>query len=424
MPVNAYCIKVILVVVPDKTAISRLPNWAEKEKTMENPARLDPEIDILIGESSPLQQSYFEKVFSEFQLKNIKIVKDGYTLVETAAAGNYALIIIDNGLSKANSLTTVAQLRAEPKYAEIPIIFTYEKSGETTEDENMLIRDAKAAGASVVMCKPISAVDLCNEIELLFGKFILSTIEQNARAEQSLKATETAVSLGKNLQDSGNLDGAEKAFTKAITDVLFGIAEVYLSKGEKEAADEVIREAQVLDPAAKENFRKRLPDFIERGYEKIKKKRLHHAKMEFEAALAFDDTNIPALAGLSETLYNLNRPEDALEKFKTAVAQKGSTEERMIFKKMGLTAFKWKEYDLALLAFDKALQFIQGDPQLFYQHALVHVAKWNFPEALTSITKALKLHPDFPEALRVRGKINQWSKAMEEKKKEEAASSP
>ena len=385
---------------------------------MENSARLDPQINVLVGESSPLQQGYFKKVFSEFQFPNVKIVKDGYELTEIAASGNYELMIIDSGLSKANALIVVSQLRTEPKYAEIPVIFTYEKGGESSEDENMLVRDAIAAGASVVMCKPISAADLCNQIEALFGKYILSTTEQEARADKSLKATETAVSLAKNLREAGNLDGAEKAYIRAITDVLFGIAEVYLSKGEKEAADEVIREAQILEPSARELFLKRLPDFVERGREKIKKKRLQLAKMEFEAALAYDETYVPALEGLSETLFSLNRKEDALEKFKIAIAQKSSAEERMLYKKMGLNAFKWKEYDLALLAFEKALQFIQGDPHLFYHNALVHVAKWNFSDALTSITKALKLHPDFPEALQVRAKIHQWSKAMEEKKKE------
>ncbi len=380
--------------------------------------KADPQTAILLADSSPIQQTTIKGLLENFQLPNVTVVKDGYELIETTRQGSFGLILIDHGLAKANSTKTIANLRSEGKNAQTPIIFTYEK--DDPHKEETLIKDAIAAGASAVLAKPVEEEPLREAIESLLRKYIVSLTELKRRSQESLRATEKAVMLATSLKESGELGRAESAYIEAILNTFYGLAELYLYNGDRVSADLVLREATHIDPKAREIFLRRGEDFIERGNEYLKAKRFQKAKMEFEAAIYLNDLNAAAIVGLGEALHGLWEREGALEAFHRALSAPARTEYRFAYKRIGDLAFKMKEYDLAIRAYDKAISFIKADPSLFYQQALVFTAQCKFPEALNRMNKSLSLDPDFTEGKRVREKILQWMKGAERHREHEA----
>ncbi len=115
----------------------------------------------------------------------------------------------------------------------------------------------------------------------------------------------------------------------------------------------------------------------------------------------------------------MGQKDEAIKAFGRAVNLEAHIDNRLIYKRLGTVAFKLKEYDIAVRAFEIAVSFIQSDPEIFYYQALVYVAKWKFEDALHSVTTALKIQPDFPEAKKAREKIIGWIKAAEEKRNAE-----
>jgi tetratricopeptide (TPR) repeat protein len=127
-----------------------------------------------------------------------------------------------------------------------------------------------------------------------------------------------------------------------------------------------------------------------------------------------------ALVGLGEALLGLNEKDAAPKSFKRVLAIMPDIEARGLYKRIGTIAFRLKEYDIAVKAFETAATFIQTDPELFYVQSLVYVAQWKFPEALASINRALSLKPTFIEAQKDKEKIIAWVKAAEEKEMQSA----
>jgi two-component system chemotaxis response regulator CheY len=73
---------------------------------------------------------------------------DGADGVAKALAGAFSLIITDLNMPVMDGLTMIRQLRAQPAYAGVPILFL------TTESDDGIKAQAKAAGATGWLTKP------------------------------------------------------------------------------------------------------------------------------------------------------------------------------------------------------------------------------------------------------------------------------
>lgn len=376
---------------------------------------MDPQTTILLAESSPLQQANVAEILTDFQLPNLTIVDDGYELLEAVSQKSFDLILLDNGLLKANPFNLLSQLRSGEKGVRAPIFFTYEEDPAEAPKAENLARDAIAAGATMALRKPLAPEVLRKKIEETFGRFIVTVTDTKARSAQSLQTTEKAVALAKALKDSGKFKEAEDAYLNAIREIFFGLAEVYLYKGEKTACEELLHEASLIDPEAVEKFRRRESEFQKLGMDALKEKDYRRAKKEFDITLMLNENNASALAGLAEAHLGLDDRDSARENLLQVVSRPPASEHRFAYKHAGGLASRIKEYDIAVKAFELATTYIQGDPVLFYQQSLVHIARLQMKEALTCINKALILRTDFTEAQRVRSKIIEWQRNEENK---------
>ncbi len=380
--------------------------------------RIDEDAPILIAESSPVYLAVMKEHLAGFRLQKITTAKDGQELLSATEEKSYEFIIIGDSLAKTNSLLAISNIRTDGKNKETPIIFLYDDSLELAEKED-LIRDATAEGASAVLGKPIDLSTFRNTIEKILGKVIVTAEEMKSRSKKSLAATDKAIELANNLRDKGDFEESESLYVEAILNVFYGLAEMHLFNGDKVASDNVLREASFIDLQAPEKFLSRSRNFTEHGFRNLKEKNYQLAKFDFEAAITMDHGSIMAQIGMGEALLGLGEKEDAINTFNRALDFEAHIDDRLVYKRLGTVAFRMKEYDISIRAFEIAVSFIQSDPEIFYFQSLVYVAQWKFDEALHSITNALKLQPDFPEAKKAREKIIAWQKAAEEKKKAE-----
>ncbi len=380
--------------------------------------RIDVTAPILIAESSPIHFSVLREYMADFCLQNITLAKDGHELISAIEEKTYEFIVIGDPLAKTSSLHSISQIRTQGKNKETPIIFLYDQGLEASEKEN-LIHDAIAEGASEALCKPIDQNALRIVIEKILEKIIVTAKEVKTRSKKSLAATEKAIDLANNLRDSGDFKQAEEMYIEAILNVFYGLAEMYVFNGDKVNSDYILRESSFIDPLAHENFLARAKNFTAHGYRNLKEKNYQLAKFDFEAAIAMNNDSVVTQVGLGEALLGNGQKDDAINAFKRALDFEAHIENRVIYKRLGIVAFKLKEYEIAIRSFEIAVSFTQSDPEIFYYHSLVYVAQWEFPEALQSVTSALKLQSDFPEAKKAREKIMIWLKAADKKKKEE-----
>ena len=125
----------------------------------------------------------------------------------------------------------VAKIRSEGKNTKSPIIYMHQ-AGEELEAQK-----AVESGASATLKRPVEERD-----------------------QENQSATMSEVERGQRLLERGDLEGAEAAFEGAMmtgggsSDVFCGLAEVYLARGDKEAAEQVLAEAVQIDPGAREKF--------------------------------------------------------------------------------------------------------------------------------------------------------------------------
>lgn len=376
--------------------------------------RIDEDAPVLIAESSPVYLSVLKEHLADFRLQRITFAKDGYELLSLTQETHYELIIIGDTLAKASSLQSISQIRTEGKNQKTPLIFLYDEGMKASEKKG-LIEDAIAKGASATLGKPIEKHTLRTTIENILEKIIVTSDEMKSRSKKSLVTTEKAIELANRLRDEGDFENAEALYVEAILNVFYGLSEMHLFKGDKNGCDHVLREASFIDLRAPEKFLKRTENFIEQGYINLKKKNYQLAKFNFEAAITMDNDVLMAQIGIGEALLGLGNKDETIKVFEQVLDFESDTKNGTVYKRLGTVAFRIKEYDIAVRAFEIALSCIQSDPEIFYHQSLVLVAQWKFEEALQSVTKALKLQPNFPEAKKARGKIMGWIEAAEQK---------
>ena len=80
---------------------------------------------------------------------NVVEATDGVDGLSCLAQQDFALVILDVNMPRMDGLEMLTRLRAEPKYASIPVVML------TTEAHHAMIARAKLAGARGWMVKPI-----------------------------------------------------------------------------------------------------------------------------------------------------------------------------------------------------------------------------------------------------------------------------
>ncbi|MEE9275680.1 MAG: tetratricopeptide repeat protein [bacterium] len=373
--------------------------------------KIDSDSPILVADGDPGVQAALKRFLSEFQLRNVTYIDDGYKATHSGRFNRFSCIILGQALEKTDGIKVLAALRAEGKNTKTPLVFLF------GDGEEALAKEAEAAGASGTLAKPVKADSLRSLIESLLDRYIVTKTEEAAKDHEYQSATFSAVDRGKELLAKGDYEGAEEAFEEAMVtgggseDVFNGLAVVYLAKGDKEAAEQVLIEAERLDPLAREKFRFRAPSFIEEGNKNLEAGLFEAAKNSFEGAIVADEKIVAGHAGLSESLMALEDEEGAEKAYNKALEIEDRPEDLHVYNRMGMFARRRKQFLRALRAYDRALTFNPEDHVLYYNKSLVHVATKDFKEAINLLKKALELKPDFPEAKEVAQKVVAWLKS-------------
>ena len=213
----------------------------------------------------------------------------------------------------------------------------------------------------------------------------------------------------------GDLEGAEEAFEQALVkggegtlDAFCGLAQVYLDKGEPGSAERALKEAEKINPKARDLFKDREPEYIEKGNAFIKEEKLEEARQAFESAVAVNPDSVAGNAGLGEVLKAMGDDEAAAKAFEDALNIEEEPDDLHVYNRMGIAARKDKNYSIAIRSFDRALSFDQSDPVLYYNKAMVYVAQSEFENCRDLLEKALELKPDFVQAEQARDKVHKF----------------
>jgi two-component system chemotaxis response regulator CheY len=89
---------------------------------------------------------------------------DGMDGIDKLNAGQFDLIVTDLNMPKMDGLTMIRELRKMPAHMGVPVIFL------TTESDNELKQQAKAAGATGWLTKPFDPESLVKIVRKVLGK--------------------------------------------------------------------------------------------------------------------------------------------------------------------------------------------------------------------------------------------------------------
>jgi Tfp pilus assembly protein PilF len=373
--------------------------------------KVAPDVPILIAEANFIHLSELKRNFEQLFLKNLSVTGRGFRAVELSQRKKFEVIFVANPLANLDGLQVIQAMREEGKNTSTPIVFLSEQPGDST------IEMASELGASSTICKPITQEALRGILEEILDTQIITESEERDRVQDSMQEAQKAVDFARKLRSDGDYELAQDAFRNALVEVFCGLAEVYLSKGDKKAADEILREAEKIDSKARKNFEIREEHFIEQGKIWLKKKQYIGARAEFQAALTLNEINASGLLGLGEALYGLNELDEAKKVFERIMAAKGIPNDPVMFKQIGMTACRGKHFDLAHKALDRAAKIHPSDSKVFYCKAVAFVAAGDYESAMPYLEKSLRLEPGFAEARALDMKVKTWLAGMKHNKK-------
>ena len=89
---------------------------------------------------------------------------DGMDGIDKLNGGQFDLIVTDLNMPKMDGLTMIRELRKMPAHMGVPVIFL------TTESDNELKQQAKAAGATGWLTKPFDPESLVKIVRKVLGK--------------------------------------------------------------------------------------------------------------------------------------------------------------------------------------------------------------------------------------------------------------
>lgn len=374
--------------------------------------KADLDIPILIAESCYSDLSDMKRSFAHLFLNNVTSTGRAYRAIDLARRKKFEIIFISDPLVHLDGLSVIHAIRKEGKNTSTPIIFVSEYPGDPGAEK------AEILGADKVISKPIVQESLRSVLEDILDIPLITDTEEKDRIREAMKEARIAVEAGRKLRLEGDYELAEEAFRKALAEVFCGLAEVYLSKGDRNGAEEVLKEAEKIDSESRRNFQVREKSFVEQGKMWMQKKQFVGAKAEFQAALTLNESNVTALLGLGEAHYCLNELEKGEKSFMHAMEFNSPAVDSKIFRQMGMTACRSKHFALAHRALDRGMKKFPADAGVYYCKAVVLVAEGDMEDSLKYLRKSLELEPGFGEAAILRDKVKMWMEKGKRAQKE------
>jgi CheY-like chemotaxis protein len=127
---------------------------------------------ILVAEDDP-----FIRRVAEVSLKHagfqVRCVQDGLEALEAFEEATFDLLLIDGMMPRMDGVEACRRLRADPRFAHIPVILLSARSHQHDED------DARQAGATGYIVKPFDALTLADRILEIVNGATPSTAEQH-----------------------------------------------------------------------------------------------------------------------------------------------------------------------------------------------------------------------------------------------------
>ncbi|MDA0999700.1 MAG: hypothetical protein O2807_04160 [bacterium] len=140
----------------------------------------------------------------------------------------------------------------------------------------------------------------------------------------------------------------------------------------------------------------------------LRERRYLAAKAEFKAALTLNAESFPAHVGLGVACFYNGEREEGKELFEKVIGMRAEQIDPKFFKEMGVAACRAQDYPLARSVLDRAIRFFPDDAKLYYYTAVAAIAGWNMGDAGPMLKRALRLSPNFVEAIALQKKTEEW----------------
>jgi two-component system chemotaxis response regulator CheY len=121
------------------------------------------ELDVLIVDDHEAMRTLLSRVLAKAGVSSVRTAADAAQALALAAERPPTLILADQNMPGMNGLAFIEAVRAEPRFETTRIIMI---SGHASTEHAAM---ARAAGADVVLAKPVSPRDLLAAIEALFA---------------------------------------------------------------------------------------------------------------------------------------------------------------------------------------------------------------------------------------------------------------
>jgi|GEM_PF-2100291 len=105
---------------------------------------------VVLAQSSPFLQAYFQRAFSRLGVEQVSLATDGKRALELLSGGNFLLLLLDLDLPEISGLELLEILRSDHSYDDLPIVVTTNNCSSAT------VKRALELGVSDFLAKPYS----------------------------------------------------------------------------------------------------------------------------------------------------------------------------------------------------------------------------------------------------------------------------
>ncbi|MEN9938987.1 MAG: hypothetical protein RLZZ387_5566 [Chloroflexota bacterium] len=232
-----------------------------------------------------------------------------------------------------------------------------------------------------------------------------TAIEQRTRLYEQRPEPAAALALATTLRLSG-----PSGYTQAESTLLplanadnvpamIELAELYRAYGDLAAARRVLERAEQLTPRGADGY----PDVAyEMGRLMVEEENIAEAEIQFEAALSADPRHIPSLLALAQ--INRANPQIATRHYRAAL--EAGADDPSALQLIGTTLLAYREHELAVTAFERAVAAAPTNPQARYGLALARLRQEQLELAQAEAQAAIEAAGGaFPEAQVVLGDV-------------------
>ncbi|WP_348771082.1 tetratricopeptide repeat protein [Pseudodesulfovibrio sp. zrk46] len=139
---------------------------------------------------------------------------------------------------------------------------------------------------------------------------------------------------------------------------------------------------------------------IDEGEKAFEQGKMEEAESQFIKALMIDEKNIDANYGLGE-VYSETKEFNKLKKVLNTLlglSEAFTYEYRQKFNSFGISLRKNGHYDESIRYYEKSLEIVRDDENVYFNMARVYFEKGLNKECIESLQEALNINPEFMEA--------------------------